>query len=313
MRNLAEQKRVFDAVLFTELMWGLYALLIVLFFLFNLIPAANSIGFSLLPYSSESIGAYSKGDLVLYIKNTAAPEGKLFSYISEGTDAKGKTIKIIHTALYIDSYETEGGTEENGSAATIKTIYVLQTSDGAMSYVSSDEATVIGWSSFRIPYIGYAAIYLNYSLLISILSLIVLTLLMVPLPVLLIVKRRRLNRLPTPFPEGIDARDLNKENYYIITELRHFFKKGKFLFIKGHDCFKVYIPSMPKRRLFATIMQVNKHIQVLIHTDLKRADGRIDRSNFINIFNAAELPDVKKTIVRLYREHFKPKQSRTFY
>ena len=338
MRNLAEQKRVFSAVLFSNLIAFIWVVLFAGFFLFNLFPIAELTGINLLPYTSESAGVYKKGDLVLYTsKMSEAPEGKLFSYYTEALNEKGKPVKIKHTMIYAGLYEQEETAEdEDGETVTLtKKIYMVKTSaDSAVSYVHEDTIVGEGWSVFRLPYVGYAAIYLNYNIYVSIFSLIAITLAMfLPTAAVVIHRaafatdlgfwklffilppgfvflalayRKKYNVLATPFAEGIDARDLNKENYYIVTELRHFFKKGKFQVVKGHDCYKVYIPSMSKRKLFATVMQVNKHIQVLIHTDLKRPDGRIDRSNFINIFNAVELPDVKKEIVRLYREHYKP-------
>lgn len=344
MRNLAEQKRVFSATMFSYLIAFIWVILFFGFFLFNLFPVAGVLGINLLPYTSEAAGVYKKGDLVLYTaKMPEAPEGKLFSYYTEATNEKGKTVKIKHTMLFAGSYEQEETAEVDGETVTLtKKIYLVQqTADGAISYLHEDTVFEEGWAAFRIPFIGYAAMYLNYNIYVSVFSLIAITLAML-LPTAVFVIRRaafatdlgfrqlvcilppgfvffalayrkKYNVLATPFAEGIDARDLSKENYFIITELRHFFKKGKFQFVKGHDCYKVYIPSTSRRKLFATIMQVNKHIQVLIHTDLKRPDGRIDRSNYINIYNAVELPDIKKEIVRLYREYFKPKTENTMY
>jgi len=344
MRNLAEQKRVFNAVLFSNFTAFFGLIFIVLFFLFHLFPVASLMGFNILPYSSASAGAFKKGDLVLYLATPPEEtEGKLFSYYTEGLNAKGKPIKIKHTMFYAGSYEQDVSEEVNGESVTVtKTIHMVKNSpDGTVSYLNEDDIFGEGWSAFRVAYIGYGAIYLNYTIYVSIFALIafiiILTLpstafvlhraayatdlgfwklsLMLPIVGVFIALslRKRYNVLATPFPEGIDPRDLNRENYYIITELRHFFKKGKFLFVKGHDCYKVYIPSNSKRILFATVLQINKHIQVLIHTDLKRPDGRIDRSNFINIYNAVELPDIKKEIVRIFRTYFKPRLPKSYY
>jgi len=344
MRNLAEQKRVFTAVLLRSFMAFFWIIIVVLFFLFNMIPVASITGYKILPYSStEAAGSYKKGDLIIYTPTLpAAPEGTLFSYYTEGQNAEGKSVKITHNMIYAGSYQQEETIEVNGESVTAtKTHYIVKASqNGSVSYVHEDEIFGEGWSVFRLGYVGYAAIYLNYSLLISIFSLIALSILfflpsifvmkravyatdldfwhlilMLPLFEVLIVLsyRKRYNVLASPFAEGIDTTNMKKENYYIISELRHFFKKGKFQFVKGHDCYKVYIPIESKRVLFATVLMVNKHIQVLIHTDMKRWDGRIERSNFINIYNAVELPDIKKEIVRIFRENVKPKLPQTNY
>ncbi|MDD3946906.1 MAG: hypothetical protein PHI19_03615 [Clostridia bacterium] len=309
MRNFSQQKRVLNAFLFTFAMWLVFAILFVLVFFNALFPSVPYFGISNFAYTQDApAGAIQKGDWVFY-KKGAPQEDQLFTYIINVRNSEGIAKKTLQTKLFVrlEQIEETQTVDEEEVTVTVNYYVVKTPGQEAESYVVMDEAAVVGTYLYKLPKVGYGLIYLNYNLLVSILSIVVLAVLLIVMPVLLIVKRKRLNRLPSPFYEGIDLASLSKENYYIYSELKHFFLKARMKFEKGNDCYKVYVPAGYSHKiLFATIVYTNKTIRVLINRDFKRSDDRLDRSAFITIYNAVELPEVKAKINEIYKQYFKP-------
>lgn len=316
MRNMANQKRVFDAHIFVFVMWLLFAVLFIAIYFYALFPKATYFGISDRPYLQDApVDKIQKGDLVFYNKNVAEPkEGQLIVYVTKVRDGEGRAKETVKTDIFVRIEQIESTQiviDEDGYEQEVPTTinyYVLKTpGEEGEGYVFLDDSAVLGFSFFSIPKVGYGLMYLNYNLAISLIGLAIAFLLMACMPVLLIVKRVRLNRLPSPFKEGIDLSKLNKENYYIYTELKNFFAEGNMQVEKGNDCLKVYIPVGGGRKvLFATVVHTNKTIKVLINRDFSRPDGRLDRSAFITVYGAAQLPEIKERIIKIYREFFKP-------
>lgn len=309
MKNLAQQKRVFNAYLFTLAMWIVFAVLFIALFFNAFFPSLTYFGLSNFVYTQDAAaGNIQKGDLVFYKKGDPAPD-KLLAYYVNVRDSEGIASKAVISKVFVRTEAIEKITEADGEEVIEEVLYYVVKTPGIDDeiYVSLTDEEILGSYLFAVPKVGYGLIYLNYSLLISILTASALALLLVFLPVMLIVKRRRLNKLPSPFKEGIELAKLSKENYFIYKELEYFFTNARMRFEKGNDCIKVYIPAGNSHKiLFATVVHANKTIRVLINRDFKRADSRLDRTAFITIHNAVELPDVKAKINSIYKEFFKP-------
>lgn len=309
MKNLAQQKRVFNACLFTLAMWIIFAILFIALFFNAFFPSLTYFGLSNFVYTQEAAaGDIQKGDLVFYKKGDPTPD-KLLAYYVNVRDSEGIASKAVMSKIFIRTEAIEEITIVDEEEITNEVLYYVIKTPGTEDEIFAKLADneILGSYLFSIPKVGYGITYLNYSLLVGILAVAALALLLVFLPVMLIVKRRRLNKLPSPFKEGIELTKLSKENYYIYKELQHFFTNAHMRFEKGNDCVKIYIPAGNSHKiLFATIVHANKTIRVLINRDFKRSDSRLDRTAFITIHNAVELPDVKAKINSIYKEFFKP-------
>lgn len=286
-------------------MWILFAVLFIVIYLNALFPSATYFSLSDYAYTQAAADNAQYGDLVFYKKGDLAA-GKPFVYTIEALNEKGTPSKLLQTKIFVRSEQIE---ETEGETTQKITYYVVKTpGEDAESYIAINADDIIGTHLFTLPKVGYGIIYLNYNLALSIFSLAALALLLVVLPLLLIRKRRRLNRLPSPFAEGIDISKLKKEDFYILSELKHFFQKARMNFEKSYDCYKVFVPvGHNKKILFATVVYVNRNIQVLINKDFRRPDDRVDRSGFITIYGAVELPEAKARINSIYKQYFKPR------
>lgn len=311
MRDFSQQRRVFAACMFTLIMWIIFALLFITVYFNALFPSTTYFGLSNYAYTEAPVDAAQKGDLVFY-KNAPPTEGKLFVYINQAINEQGRPHKVLQTKIFVRTEQVEETIIVDEEPTTKTTTYYVVTTPGSdtESYVPLAAGDIIGSHLFTLPKVGYVIMYLNYNLAVSLFSLAIFALLLAVLPVMLILKRSRLNKLPSPFPEGIDLKKLNKEQFYILSELKHFFQKARMKFEKSYDCYKIFVPIGNRKMLFATIVYVNRTIQVLINHDFARPDGRVDRSGFITIYNAVELPEAKQRINSIYKQHFKPRLQR---
>lgn len=101
--------------------------------------------------------------------------------------------------------------------------------------------------------------------------------------------------------EGLNLDDLNEEQYHIYVALHDFLRKGGFKILPGYDCDNLYIGKV----LFGNITLTRKVLYVNINKDFSRYDGRIDRSGYIAIPHAPDLPRAKERIYSMYKEYFR--------
>ncbi|MFI3229595.1 MAG: hypothetical protein R3Y23_05475 [Bacillota bacterium] len=231
-----------------------------------------------------------QGDIFAYKLWTVSEEEEYVSPTSE-------TVFAIYNSGYLELvYGDDGVTIVDAYMM----IYYYDLGDTTLQSAEIYAGDIYGTVGSGIPVLGSIIAALNTNIYTTIASLFLLIVLFTAFPTYLLAKRIRIAKRKSPFKDGLNTVDMNKECLYIYSSLCEFFESGNMTIKKGYDCDDVFI----NRHLFCKITCHKKVISVHINRNFIRYDHTLDRSGYIPIPHVSHLESAKDRINNMYHMFF---------
>lgn len=303
MNNLAEQKRVFNAVFGVLAFWLLFVILFFALFFSGLCPDVALFGYRGVNYVGEDqSGVIETGDLV-FCKDFHAIDNPLV----EGQPAafyvytRNSIGEITGKELYIKVIDNSYVNTDHDLIC----IYFYDLDGKDLQYAEVPAQNIIGTAVYGLPYVGYAGAALTATALSGWVFFAILAVVLILLPIFWLMRRVEIYKRISPFREGLNTEKFRPETMFIYSKIREFLESGNMTILKGFDCDKVYVFG----RQFCKIRYYDHALYVLINRRFLRADDRIERAGYIRIQHASEVPYAKERIYSMYKKYFKKKKN----
>lgn len=302
MRNLAEQKKLVNPIIWFIFMAILYVIIIGVLFL-NVLDVDFSIaGYRLYDFNEEveKVDPYDvdDGEIAFYIEKGSKVIVKEIAFdelqkndVIAYYEKDAQTV-IVHTAIYV---------EHHTNILTEETNYVMHPLDSTEQFsdtIASER--LLGKYVTAIPGIGAVSTALGANKALMYAAIIGLALIMLGIPLIVFILRLKARRIGSPFPEGVNVNKLKTENLYIYENIKSFILSSGMTIENGYDCDLIYTGN----KLFGVLHCTNGNMYVNINKNFQRYDNKIDRAGYICIPHAGNIETAKKRINSIYRAYF---------